>query len=53
MPRLACKAPGGRVYHVLNRANGGLRLFRKDEDYAAFERVLAQAHERAPSRKWG
>jgi putative transposase len=38
------------VYHVLNRANGRLRLFRKDEDYAAFERVLAEAHERAPTR---
>jgi len=34
------------VYHVLNRANGRLRLFRKDEDFLAFEAVLAQAMER-------
>ena len=30
------------VYHVLNRGNGRLRLFHKDEDYDAFERVLAE-----------
>jgi putative transposase len=38
------------VYHVLNRANGKLRLFKKDEDYIAFEKVLAEAHERTPMR---
>ena len=50
MPRVARKAPGGLVYHVLNRSNGRLRLFKKDGDYAAFERVLRQAQERAPIR---
>ena len=50
MPRVARKAPGGLVYHVLNRANGRLRLFKKDEDYAAFEKVLLAAFERVPIR---
>ena len=50
MPRLARVAPGGVVYHVLNRANGRLRLFKKDEDFLAFEEVLALAHERQPIR---
>jgi len=36
------------IYHVLNRANGKLRLFRSDEDYLAFFRVLRLAHERTP-----
>jgi putative transposase len=31
------------VYHVLNRANARMMLFDDDGDYAAFERVLAQA----------
>jgi putative transposase len=50
MPRLARKAPGGIVYHVLNRANGRLRLFKKEDDFLAFERVLQLAHERVPIR---
>jgi putative transposase len=36
MPRTARKIVGGYAYHVLNRANGRLRLFRKDADFAAF-----------------
>ena len=40
----------GLVYHVLNRANGRLRLFKKDDDYLAFLRVLLQARERVPIR---
>jgi hypothetical protein len=31
----------GIVYHVLNRANARATIFRKDEGYAAFGRVLA------------
>jgi hypothetical protein len=42
-------AEGGYVYHVLNRANARLTLFEKDGDYAAFEKVLAQAVARAPA----
>ncbi len=50
MPRLPRKAPGGLVYHVLNRANGRLRLFKKPEDFLAFERVLLAAWSRVPIR---
>jgi REP-associated tyrosine transposase len=38
------------VYHVLNRANGGLRLFRRDADFVAFENVMLEAHARNPLR---
>jgi putative transposase len=31
------------VYHALNRANARLTIFDSDDDFAAFERVLAQA----------
>ena len=48
MPRIARVAPGGMVYHVINRANGRLRLFKKEEDFAAFERALLEAHQRHP-----
>ncbi|MGA2442100.1 MAG: transposase [Tepidisphaeraceae bacterium] len=50
MPRTARNAPGGLVYHVLNRANGRLRLFKNADDFLAFERVLVLAHRRAPIR---
>jgi putative transposase len=38
---------------VLNRANGRLRLFKKDADFAAFEQVLSEAFERVPLRILG
>jgi putative transposase len=41
------------VYHVLNRANGRLRLFKKPVDFAAFEKVLADVHELVPLRILG
>jgi putative transposase len=41
-------ALGGYVYHVLNRGNGRLPLFRKEADYAAFERILGEALEHVP-----
>ena len=50
MPRQARVAPGGLVYHVLNRAVARLPLLQKPEDYAAFECVLAEAYERCPIR---
>lgn len=50
MPRQARLAPGGFVYHVLNRAVARLPLLIKPEDYEAFERVLAEAHQRHPIR---
>lgn len=42
MPRRPRNAPGGFVYHVLNRAVARHALFQKDGDYQAFERVLAE-----------
>jgi len=50
MPRRLRQATGGLVYHVLNRAVGRARLFRKAADYAAFEAVLEQAWWRLPTR---
>jgi len=50
MPRIARVAPGGAVFHVLNRANGRLGLFKKDVDYLVFEKVFCEAHRRAPIR---
>ena len=50
MPRGPRMAPGGLVYHVLNRAAGRMKMFRREADFAAFERVVGQAHERCPIR---
>ena len=49
MPRKPRRDVGGLVYHVLNRRVGRGRLFFADGDYAAFEKVLAQAAERFPA----
>ena len=43
MPRRPRVGPGGLAYHVMNRAPGRVTLFRDEGDYAAFERVLAEA----------
>jgi putative transposase len=48
MPRPLRRCPGGLVYHVLNRAVGRRQIFFKEGDYAAFERVLAEALIRTP-----
>jgi putative transposase len=50
MPRRARSIVGGYAYHVLNRANGRLRLFRKPADFEAFEQVLCEACARVPLR---
>ena len=42
MPRAKRITLGGYIYHVLNRANGRLRIFRKDGDFLAFEQILAE-----------
>lgn len=42
MPRPPRADEAGGLYHALNRANAKLRIFRKDEDYEAFERVLVE-----------
>jgi REP-associated tyrosine transposase len=48
MPRTARAVEAGLIYHVLNRGNGRMRLFHKEQDYAAFERVLQEGMERYP-----
>ncbi|HEY8747734.1 MAG TPA: transposase, partial [Tepidisphaeraceae bacterium] len=49
MSRKPRHAPGGIAYHVMNRSAGKIDLFEDEGDYAAFERVLAEAVERDPS----
>ena len=41
---------GGYVYHVLNRGNGRMTIFDDEDDYAAFERVLAETMGDLPMR---
>src|ERR1700712_3542222 len=53
MPRQARVAPGGLIYHVLNRAAGRRTLFADEGDYAAFVRVLALTLEACPMRVCG
>jgi putative transposase len=53
MARQPRVAPGGLVYHALNRGVARLPLFEKDADYAAFERVLAAAQAKHPTRILG
>ncbi len=50
MPRTARMAPGGAVFHVLNRANARARTFAKDRDYQTFEQIMAETAERGPLR---
>jgi putative transposase len=53
MPRTARIAPGGGIYHVLNRGVGKMKLFRGRRDYEAFQRCLLQAVELVPMRVLG
>lgn len=41
---------GNMVYHVLNRANQRQRIFYKQKDYQAFEKILFEAKKRHPMR---
>lgn len=50
MPRTARIAPGGAIFHVLNRANARSRIFEKDQDYEALERVIAETARWIPVR---
>jgi putative transposase len=50
MPRPRRAAEGGLIYHALNRANALSTVFETDDDYAAFERVMAQAVARQDMR---
>jgi putative transposase len=50
MSRTLRAAEGGLIYHALNRANARLAIFGDDEDFDAFERVLAEAVSRHDMR---
>ena len=50
MPRHPRSAPGGFLYHALNRGVAPRPLFEKDGDCDAFERVLAEALAEHPTR---
>ena len=47
-PKRADEANG--LYHALNRGNARSEIFRKEADYEAFERILAEGLERYPCR---
>ena len=53
MPRTARIAPGGMVFHVLNRGVGRMNLFAKQGDYEAFERSIEKTLESRPMRICG
>jgi len=53
MPRQPRIAPGGVIYHVLNRGVGRMTLFDKPADYQAFEDILASTLEKIPVRLLG
>ena len=48
MPRQPRRAPGGLIYHVLNRGAGRQQLFDGPADYAAFLRAFAEVLEHDP-----
>lgn len=50
MPRTARIAPGGMIFHVLNRANNRDEIFERDEDYLAFLRVMRDTLAKKPKR---
>lgn len=43
-------ALGEIIYHIINRSNGRIKIFRKDQDYVAFEQILVAAKEKQPMR---
>jgi hypothetical protein len=50
MPRVARIAPGGFIFHVLNRGNARCRIFEDDRDYEALERVIIETADRIAIR---
>jgi putative transposase len=50
MPRAARIAPGGMIFHVLNRGVGQMQLFSRDADYVAFEAIICKTLETCPMR---
>lgn len=48
MPRTARIAPGGVIFHVLNRANARSRIFEEERDYQTLEQVMAETSQGVP-----
>ena len=53
MARTSRAAVGGLVYHVLNRGNGRLEIFRKPGDFLAFWDLMVDAKEKAEVEVFG
>ena len=53
MPRTARAAVGGMVYHVLNRGNGRMQIFRAPGDYQAFVELMLAGKQRAEIEMFG
>ncbi len=53
MARTARIAPGGFIYHVLNRSVGKIKLFRTQKDYEAFQHCMLEALAVEPMRVLG
>lgn len=48
MPRPPRADVAGEIYHVLNRGNGRMPIFHKEDDYEAFERVVDEGLHKYP-----
>ncbi len=53
MPRTSRASQGGYVYHVINRGNARMKVFRKEDDYRAFLQLMVEANERLAMRLTG
>jgi putative transposase len=53
MPRKGRVAPGGWVYHAVNRGNRGMRIFGSEGDYLAFLHAMDDALKVVPMRILG
>ncbi|MFI5459873.1 MAG: transposase [Isosphaerales bacterium] len=53
MPRTARVAPGGMIFHVLNRGNARDPIFLENADYDAFEKIMAETMEHVVMRVLG
>ena len=48
MPRQPRADEAGSIYHALNRGNARNRIFFKDGDFEAFERIIAEGLKKFP-----
>ena len=50
MPRPVRTTTADYCFHVISRGNGRAEVFHKNDDYAAFLRLINEANERLPMR---